>query len=354
MASVTNKHKRRLRLAAAAVALGIATLVGLRFTLFLTTPAGDGKNVQLLDFGQGSSLARIASELEGKGIINSARLFRLYARVRGFDARIKAGTYQFHDGMAASEILHKLVSGDIYAQRFAVPEGYSIYQLGELLEGRHLFSRKEFLRQCFNRGLLKELAIEGPSVEGYLCPSTYDITPKMTEADLIRLMVAHFHKVYAQKFDELVKAAGMGRREVLTLASMVEKEAVVASERPLIASVFLNRLKKGMPLQSDPTAVYGVRAFAGKVSRADILQYSPYNTYRIKGLPPGPIGNPGSSAIEAVLNPAGTSYLYFVARKDGTHQFSATLDEHNRAVRQFLRSTADRGGGTSRSVARKD
>ncbi len=354
MASIVDRIRKRPAWVAAVVVIGLFTLGGLRFAWFLTTPAGDGKNVQLIDFEQGSTLTRIASGLEGKGIITSARLFRIYARVRGIDARIKAGTYQFSDGMGVPEILHKLVSGDVYVHRFAVPEGYSIYQIGELLEGRRLFTREGFLRQCFNRGLLQELGIVGPSVEGYLYPSTYDITPKMTEADLIRLMVGQFQKVYAQKLATRVKASGMGCRDLLTLASMVEKEAVAPDERPLIASVFRNRLKKGMPLQSDPTAVYGVRAFAGKVSKADVLRDTPYNTYRIKGLPPGPIGNPGCSTLEAVLNPARTNYLYFVARKDGTHQFSVTLDEHNRAVQQYLRSSAGSTGDDTRSVARKN
>jgi UPF0755 protein len=345
--------KKRFRLAAAVVAVSLVAVLVLRLTLFLT-PVGDGKHVQLFDFEHGCTMARIATELEARRIIGSARLFRLYARLRGFDARVKAGTYQFDDGMPTPEILHKLVNGDVYVHRFAVPEGYSVYQIGELLEARHLFTKQAFLRQCFNRDLLEELAIDGPSVEGYLYPSTYDISPKMTEADVIRLMVGQFRKVFAQMFAGRVQGAGMRPKEVLTLASIVEKEAVVAAERPLIASVFHNRMRIGMPLQSDPTAVYGVRAFAGKVSRSDVLRSSPYNTYQIKGLPPGPIGNPGRSAIEAVLNPAGTKYLYFVARKDGTHQFSVTLDEHNRAVQQFLKSSAGVRGDNARSVARND
>jgi UPF0755 protein len=354
MASIIGKKNRRIILAVGVLVLGLTTLFSLRFAFFLTTPAGSGRNVQMLDFEQGTSLTRIAAELEGKGIIGSSRLFRIYARMRGSGARVKAGTYLFNDAMTAPEILHKLVSGDVYVHRFAVPEGYSIYQVGELLDGRKLFSRQEFLRQCADRPLLKELGIDGPSVEGYLYPSTYDINPKMTVTDVIRLMVGQFSKVYDQKFAARAKASGMDRREILTLASMVEKEAVDAAERPLIASVFHNRLKKGMPLQSDPTAVYGVRAFSGKVSRADILRPSPYNTYQIRGLPPGPIGNPGSSAIEAVLNPATTRYLYFVARKDGTHQFSVTLDEHNRAVQQYLRSSADSREDSHRTVSRND
>jgi UPF0755 protein len=275
--------------------------------------------------------------LENRHLTTSARLFVLNARLRGDAARLKAGPYLFNDGMTPSEILRKLVDGDVYVQRFAVPEGYSIFQIAELLHQRGIFPRNRFIAACRDRNLLKELGIPGKSVEGYLYPSTYDIPPEATEADIIREMVHQFDKVYDEQFDDRARTAGLTREQVVIMASLIEKEAVSPSERPLIASVFNNRLKKGMRLQSDPTAVYGVRAFGGKVSKTDIERPTPYNTYLIPGLPPGPIGNPGSAAIEAVLHPAQTSYLYFVARQDGSHQFSDTLDQHNQAVRQYLR-----------------
>ena len=307
------------------------------FGTFLARPAGDGKNIRILDFTEGSSLRKFAGELETSGIISSARLFLVYTRLRGADGRVKAGSYQFSDGLSPVEILRKLVAGEVFVYRFAVPEGYSIYQIAELLDGRGIFRKDAFLKQCFDRALLKELGIGGKSVEGYLFPSTYSIPPRMDEAGLVRMMVAQFDKVYGQRFAGRVEALRTSRNAVVTLASIIEKEAVNPAERPLVASVFWNRLKKGMPLQSDPTAVYGIRAFAGKVSKQDIMRTTPYNTYLIRGLPPGPIGNPGSDAIEAVLAPAATPYYYFVAKKDGSHYFSATLEEHNRAVRTYLR-----------------
>jgi UPF0755 protein len=308
------------------------------FGLFLATAPGTGKNLQQFDFGQGQSLKKIAFVLEERKVITSARMFVLYARLHGDDARVKAGYYQFSDGMTPTEILLRMVAGEVYVHRFAVPEGYSVYQIAELLAGRHLFDRDHFLRACFSSPLLRELGIKGKSVEGYLYPSTYDITPNMTAADLIRRMVEQFDKVYARDFAEPAKAAPMSKAEIITLASMIEKEAVRPEERPLIASVFRNRLQRGMPLQSDPTALYGVRAFAGNISKQDIARTTPYNTYLIGGLPPGPIGNPGSGAIDAALKPAATGYLYFVAKKDGTHFFSTTLVEHNSAVRKYLKS----------------
>jgi UPF0755 protein len=329
------KKKRILFYIALALFLVSTPLAG--FGIFVSTPAGDGKNVRLFDFAGGSSLKKLAGELESAKVISHARLFVLYARLKGADAKVKAGCYQFNDGLSPAEILRRMVAGEIFAARFAVPEGYSIYQIAELLEAKGIFKKEAFLKQCFNRALLKELGISGTSVEGYLYPSTYTIQPTMAEAGLIRAMVGQFDKVYAQRFAERAKSLHVSTGRLITLASMIEKEAVVPSERPLIASVFNNRLNRGMPLQSDPTALYGIRAFGGKVSKQDIGRSTPYNTYLIKGLPPGPIGNPGSDAIEAAISPTATGYFYFVAKKDGTHHFSTTLEEHNRAVRTYLR-----------------
>ncbi len=329
----------------AAAALLLLAGIG-RFAWFLASAPGSGSRTQVIEVVQGFSLKRIAANLENGRIISSARLFLLYARLRGADSRVKAGPYQFSDAMPPTAILRMMVAGEVYVHRFAIPEGYSIYQVAELLESRNLFRKEAFLKQCTNPALLRELGIAARSVEGHLYPSTYDIPPNMDEAGFIRLAAEQFDKVYTQRYAVRAKALGLPEKEVVTLASMVEKEAIQPAERPLVASVFLNRLRRGMRLQSDPTAVYGVRAFAGTVSKQDILRPSPYNTYLIKGLPPGPIGNPGGEAIEAVINPARTDYLYFVARKDGTHYFSANLDEHNRAVRKYLRTASSDGSAT--------
>jgi UPF0755 protein len=327
---------RKLLFAGIVVAL-LVILPLVRFGMFITRPAGNGKIELIVPFAEGSSLKKFARELENTGIISDAGLFVIYARIQGADARVKAGSYHFSDGLSPAEILRRMVAGDVFAYRFTVPEGYSIYQVAELLENQGIFHKQPFLKECTNRQLLKELNIRGKSVEGYLFPSTYSIPPEMTEAGLIRMMVGQFNKVYDQKFAGRAGTLPLSGLDIITLASMIEKEAVLPAERPLIASVFLNRLKKRMPLQSDPTAVYGIRAFTGKVSKQDIMRRSPYNTYLIKGLPPGPIGNPGLAAMEAVISPSTTGYLYFVARKDGSHAFSTTLEEHNRAVRKYLK-----------------
>jgi len=270
-------HKRPL--AAAALVLALLAMVAiLRYAYFLSTAPGNGKNIQIVTIAEGTNLRKISRELQDQRLITSARPFVTHARLHGNAGRVKAGPYQFNDGMKPSEILTKLVDGDYFQQRFAVPEGYSIFQVAELLQQRKLFEQSTFLAACRDRQLLKELGIPGQSVEGYLYPSTYDIAPGTTAAELIRDMVGQFNKVYSEKFAAKEYTAGMTREQVIVLASLIEKEAVNPAERPLIASVFNNRLKKGMRLQSDPTAVYGVRAFAGKVSKADILRSTPYNT----------------------------------------------------------------------------
>lgn len=331
---------RKKWLAIAGVAL-LLLLAG-RFCYFAYMPPGEGQVIRIVEVAKGSTLRRLADDLVSQGVVGNARLFRLYGRLHGASGKVQAGTYQFSDGMAPAEIIRKLVAGEVYEKRFSLPEGYSIFQIAEMLDARGFFSSDEFLRACRDREVLRELGINGTSIEGFLYPGTYNLLKAADAVSLVKMMAAQFAKVYDERFAPLEQSSRLSRRQIVTLASMVEKEAVVPEEKPLIASVFLNRLRKGMPLQSDPTALYGVRAFGGKVSGKDVRRNTAYNTYLLRGLPPGPIGNPGEEAIAAVLRPAATDYYYFVARKDGTHQFSATLDEHNRAVAFYLKGKPSR------------
>jgi UPF0755 protein len=301
--------------------------------------------VEIVELGKGRTLRALSNGLEARGVVSSARLFSLYARLKGADARVKAGVYQFNDGQLPGEILAKMLSGDVYQRLFALPQGYSSYQIAEMLEKRGIFKKESFLAACRDRSLLAQLGVSAASAEGYLCPGSYNILPGRSERDVVREMVQR-QRDLLEGLAPRAKKAGLSTTALLTLASMVEKEAVLPAEKPLIAAVFANRLRKGMRLQSDPTALYGVRAFAGKVSRDDILRVTPYNTYLIAGLPPGPIGNPDSASLEAVLNHPAVPFLYFVARGDGSHQFSNDLVAHNAAVRKFLRSSAAGSPGT--------
>lgn len=317
-------------------AIRCSLLLALAWYLFcLFVPVGKGKVVRVLSLPAGSGVGKLAQELKDAGIIRSAWHFILVSRLRGQAQRLKAGEYRFSDAMTTTEILLKVVEGRVDFRRFTLPEGYSIYQAAELLERRGLLGKGEFLEACRDPRFLARLGLGTESVEGYLFPATYNLSLGERAGQLVSRMTAQFERSYAAIAGRT--AAPGSRHAVVTLASMIEKEAVSPAERPLISSVFHNRLRIGMPLQSDPTAVYGVRAFGGTVTRADILRPSPYNTYLHRGLPPGPIGNPGADALAAALHPARTPYLYFVARRDGTHHFSRTLEEHNRAVRLYLK-----------------
>ena len=304
------------------------------FCLFISP--GIGSVVCNISFPPGSGIRKLANELKAGGVIRSSWHFVLMTRLRGDAHRLKAGDYHFSDIMTPDMILKKIVSGDVDYRKFALPEGYSIYQAAELLEQQGYFKKEIFLNKCRDKALLERLGLKEASIEGYLYPATYNLSRDGSEEQLLEQMVVQFNKAYTS-IQELKGIQRFSQHEIVTLASMIEKEAVSADEKPLISSVFHNRLRIGMPLQSDPTAVYGVRAFSGRVSKADIQRPSPYNTYLNKGLPPGPIGNPGKEAVQAALNPAKTDFLYFVARQDGTHQFSRNLDEHNRAVVRYLR-----------------
>ena len=306
------------------------------YLLCLLVPTGRGTIVRDIAFPAGSGIKQLAAQLKSTGIIRSSWHFILVSRLRGLAHRLQAGDYRLSDSMTPGDILSKLTAGDVDFRRFALPEGYSIYQAALLLEQKGYFKKAAFLKSCRSQLLLARLGGKAPSVEGYLFPATYNLPLQMNEEQLVTLMIEQFEKVYAANAAEK-SDSGLSRHQVVTLASLIEKEAVSSEEKPLISSVFHNRLRIGMPLQSDPTAVYGVRPFAGKVTKVDVERPSPYNTYKIKGLPPGPIGNPGIDALKAALHPATTQYLYFVARQDGTHQFSRTLGEHNQAVIRYLR-----------------
>ena len=317
----------------------VALLILLGWYLVCTFLApGKGSTVRDVSFPAGSGIKKLAAELKQDGVIRSAWHFILLARLRGQAHRLKAGDYRFTDAMTPGDILRKLVTGDVDYRRFALPEGYSVYQAAEMLEQKGYFKRDAFLAVCRDAALLERLGVRAACVEGYLFPATYNLARNGTEEQLVAQMVGRFRKVYADVTVGGQEQGGLSSDEIVTLASIIEKEAVTAGEKPLISSVFYNRLRLGMPLQSDPTAVYGVRAFSGKVTKADICRHSPYNTYLVRGLPPGPIGNPGADALRAALHPARSNYLYFVARQDGTHYFSRTLEEHNRAVARYLRN----------------
>ena len=301
------------------------------FGYYLSTPAEKEGKDQVFFVREGSTLNEVAGELESKRIITGKRLFLLWARLMGYSRNIKAGEYRLSSAMPPLKILDTLSRGVVITHPVTIPEGFTIKQIGELLEEKGLVNKEEFLAITDDYDVAKRYGIPGESLEGYLYPDTYQFGRGLSPMSIVDVMVKHFLEVVAP-LREKAEQAGMTIAQVVTLASIVEKETGRAEERPIIASVFLNRLRKRMRLESDPTVIYGLKDFTGNLKKKHLSQPTPYNTYVIHGLPPGPIANPGKDSLEAVLFPTKTDFLYFVSKNDGTHHFSKTLVEHNKAV----------------------
>ncbi len=298
---------------------------------YLMSPAKGGGDDQLFIVRDGATLKEVAGELNRREIITNKGLFLFWARLMGHSTNIKAGEYVLNSGMPPLKILNVLSKGAVLLHPVTIPEGFTRMQIGELLEKRGLIKKKEFLSLTENPEISKRYGVSGTGLEGYLYPDTYHFGRGLPAISVIDTMVNRFRQVTAP-FRKRAEELDMTMQEVVILASIVEKETGRAKERPLIASVFLNRLEKNMRLESDPTVIYGLKKFDGDLTREHLNQSTPYNTYIIRGLPPGPISNPGKEAIKAILYPADSKYLYFVSKNDGSHYFSETLSEHNKAV----------------------
>lgn len=295
----------------------------------------------------GDTSGKIAEEMERKAIISNATFFKMLVGYYGLDKELKAGDYELSSAMTMAEIITKLHRGLIKATLVTIPEGWRLDEVGELVAKKGIFTKDDFLaatRGVYDYSFLKGRPT-GATLEGYLFPDTYEIRPKHTPADYVNMMLANFQSKFTPAMADAAAKRGLTVHQAITLASIVEREAVRSEERPVIASVFLNRLKRDIPLYADPTIQYALGSTPASVARwgywkqdlsqADLDTNSPYNTYRNPGLPPGPIANPGIAAIRAVLEPADTNYLYFVARGDGTHAFAATKEEHDRNVSRY-------------------
>jgi len=304
-----------------------------------TTPAPS----IIVNIPQGTGFAGIRQSLEKAGVIEPDIRFAFVASILGVSRQLKAGEYQFVAGQTPVDILHLLDSGKVVQWPVTIPEGTNIYQLADILHDILAVKKEEVLARIHDQKFISSLGLSLSSLEGYLFPDTYLLTKGKSPDSILAMMVGRFMAVYS----EILVEAGAGekgfaekppnRHDVVTLASIVEKETGIAEERGLVAAVFVNRLRKNMLLQADPTVIYGIRKFDMALSRKDLKTPTAYNTYMKKGLPAGPICNPGRDSLLAVLHPEETPYLYFVSKNDGTHQFSRTLKEHNKAVRQFQR-----------------
>jgi UPF0755 protein len=314
---------------------GILSGVFVYFLTFLLLPASPQGDTKILHLPNGVGLKKVAQLLKQNGIVHSQWTFVVAGKLMGAERELKAGEYRVHSGMSPFDILNMFRSGRVLLYELTVPEGFNLHQIANLLSENKLSTYEEFMKLAVDPTFVHSFGIKANTLEGYLYPETYFLPKDIGVEDILRTMVSTFHGVYTADMEERAQVLSMTRKEVVTLASMIEKETSVEEERPLISAVFHNRLKKRIPLQSDPTVIYALPDFDGNLKREDLLVHSPYNTYHVAGLPPGPIANPGQAALLATLYPAETSYLYFVSKNDGTHYFSRTLSEHNRAVERY-------------------
>ena len=317
------------------VLVGGAAWLWYEYDRFAGQPADANGAPITMDIMANASFNAVAQQLKGAGIITHPIKFKFLARIKGDDKRLKAGEYELSPAMTPLEVLDTLVNGKVVLHRLMVPEGFTIQEIAAELQRTGLANAEDFIALAMDSRLAAELDVPEETLEGYLFPDTYFFPKGVTPRTIISRMVQQFHEQFPPDWVARARQIGFTIHEIVTLASIIEKETGESSERPLISSVFHNRLKKRMRLESDPTVIYGIKDFDGNITRDHLTARTPYNTYMIRGLPPGPIANPGRHSLEAALYPAQTDYIYFVSKKDGTHYFSTTFDEHNQAVRRY-------------------
>jgi UPF0755 protein len=296
----------------------------------------------------GASAEAIGQKLADVGVVRHPIVFRVLVLLRGLGGTLKAGEYSLEGPLSMEQIVEQLARGEVVRHEVTIPEGLNMVEISEIVGWRGV-SADDFLKLAHDPTPIRDLDPEASDLEGYLFPDTYDV-PRTGDpaAVLVAHMLQRFRDVIAPSLP-VIKENGRTVRQVVTLASIVERETARAEERPRIAAVFLNRLRKGMLLQTDPTVIYALRVagkWDGNIRKADLQIDSPYNTYRYPGIPPGPIGSPGRGALRGVVEPAEVKDLYFVSRNDGTHQFSETLAQHNRAVDRYQRHRVSREAGS--------
>jgi UPF0755 protein len=291
-----------------------------------------------VDVPPGSGVSGIGDRLAAAGVVPDALTFRLAAQVAGVERHLQAGEYRFAQPASPREVAERIARGDIYKHPITFPEGLTIEEMAVIFGKSGLGTAEEFTKAAHDTSLIGDLDPDARSLEGYLFPSTYTLPRKAGASGTVQAMIAEFDKSFDAEMRNDAEAAHLTPRDVVTLASIIEKETARPEERAIVSAVYQNRLKKGMLLQCDPTVVYALMlagTWNGNIRRVDLQIDSPYNTYRYAGLPPGPIASPGRPSLEAAIHPADVPYLYFVSRNDGTHVFATTLEEHNRNVLKY-------------------
>ncbi|TDJ50439.1 MAG: endolytic transglycosylase MltG [Nitrospina sp.] len=330
------------------VILAVMLVMGVIFAALLyqyaTTPASASQDGQVVEIKPGMTLKQVAHLLADKELLNEPSTFMLYTYLQGEQNHIQAGEYRFSPSMPPHDILEALTSGMAVLYTVTIPEGYRITDIADLLEAKGLVDKPAFIEATRNRELLESLHIPSGSLEGYLYPETYKFSKAGGARRIVQTLLDTFkERVLQPERVQQAEAMQFTFHEIVTLASLIEKETGLGKERKLISSVFHNRLAKKMRLQTDPTVIYAMVNFDGNIRKKDLSIDSPYNTYKHFGLPPGPIASPGLESIQAALDPEETDFLYFVSRKDGSHQFSTNYKDHIRAVQKYQLSHRARG-----------
>ncbi len=328
--------------------LGLLTLIGVgTYVGYIFTRPYQGEDATFT-VNNGDTFGRVNQRLFEQGLIPDKRLFHYYAKYKNALTRFRAGSYTIPRGTTLSGVLHTLVYGQPNLTSITIPEGKNMYEIAKLLEAAGITSESDFLEMVQHPDLISQLKIQASSLEGYLYPETYRFAPKTPAKIVAKTMIDLFNR----KTESLdFTHPFLNKHQVIILASVVEKETGAKIERPAIAGVFTNRLKKRMRLESDPTTIYGIwKRYTGNIKKADLVEYTPYNTYKVPALPQGPISNPSLEAISAVLNPEQNDYLFFVSKNDGTHVFTRNYQDHLKAVDNFQRNSRARQGKSWRDL----
>lgn len=327
------------------ILISLITVGLIHFYTVLFLPLSPGAEWKEIVIQKGMNFKEITSLLKKERIIKNDFIFDLLGRTFGITKKIRAGYYSLSPSQPLVEVFRTIKKGMIIEFTLTIPEGLTIEDIADTIEKLGFSKREDFISVTSDRGFIKSLGLESDSLEGYLFPDTYLMPKGVTPQEIVVRMINRFREVITPEIENRAKEIGFTMREVITLASIIEREVQVDSERTIVSAVYHNRLRKGMPLQADPTAIYGRKRFNERITKKDLKSESPYNTYRITGLPPGPIANPGLKSIKAALYPADVNYLFFVSKNDGTHHFSRTAKEHNEAVVKYQRKKAAKNDG---------
>ncbi len=319
------------------IILSFIFLTGLFLLLYLSTPVSFEDRKREVRIPKGATYSQGIKILKNKGIIKDEFIFLLLSRITATDTKLKAGYYKLSASMRPWDIFNRLRKGMIIQYTITIPDGSTLEDIRLKFKDTGLIDDESW-QLVYNKDFLNSLNIDAPSLEGYIYPDTYNFAKGMNPEDIFSIMVQKLRENFDYLLRRRAEELGMSKNEVLTLASIIEKEALFDKERPIISAVYHNRLKKSRKLQADPTVTYGINKKGRRIRTRDLRRATPYNTYIIKGLPPGPIASPGIKSIRAALYPADVDYMYFVSKNDGTHYFSQTDKDHLRAVRRYQRS----------------